>query len=155
MKAAIICWCMEREVHHHRLLKIEPWRSDCSLFTARLPLSFWGLWLIMREPLWFKVTFIVCMPEETSWFIRSEQQVTEKSIMFSEEHRDKAFEKPWWHFWSWSSVFHVCVKTHSQFFLSVSSNINTGTSLSFIFLVTRPWGENHFMPDHNNTLPII
>lgn len=44
MNAAIICWCMKREVHHH-LLNIKPWQSVCGLVTALLALGFGGFGL--------------------------------------------------------------------------------------------------------------
>lgn len=41
MNAAIICWCMKKEVHHH-LLNIKPWQSFHVLVTASLALG--GVW---------------------------------------------------------------------------------------------------------------
>ncbi len=41
MNAAIICWCMKREVHHH-LLHIKPWQSFSVLVTAPLALVVGG-----------------------------------------------------------------------------------------------------------------
>lgn len=62
MNAAIICWCMKREVHHH-LLHIKPWQSFSALVTA--PLALGGG--MVRLALSLKVS-LRCGPNRLLWF---------------------------------------------------------------------------------------